>query len=88
MQRYPGSIRTHEVPGMGTAPFLPYWCFLGFYASAQVFILSSLYEWMLEFDCIQFFLFFNPIVLYSLGEPFVYICMLQVFLSFFPNEVS
>jgi hypothetical protein len=29
MQRYPGSIRTHEVPGTGTAGFLPYRCFLG-----------------------------------------------------------
>jgi hypothetical protein len=28
MQRYPGSIRTHEVPGTGAAGFLPYRCFL------------------------------------------------------------
>ena len=28
MQRYPGSIRTHEVPGTCTAGFLPYRCFL------------------------------------------------------------
>ena len=28
LQRYPGSIRTHEVPGTGTAGFLPYRCFL------------------------------------------------------------
>jgi hypothetical protein len=31
MQRYPGSIRTHEVPGTGTAGFLPYRCFLAQY---------------------------------------------------------
>ena len=29
MQRYPSSIHTHEVPGTGTAGFLPYRCFLG-----------------------------------------------------------
>jgi hypothetical protein len=29
MQPYLGSIRTHEVPGTGTARFLPYRCFLG-----------------------------------------------------------
>ena len=28
MQQYPGSIRTHEVPGTGTTPILPYPCFL------------------------------------------------------------
>jgi hypothetical protein len=28
MQRYPGSIRTHEVPGTSTTGFLPYRCFL------------------------------------------------------------
>ena len=30
MQRYPSSIRTHKVPGTGTAGFLPYRCFLGY----------------------------------------------------------
>ena len=30
MQRYPGGIRTHDVPGTGTAPILPYRCFLAF----------------------------------------------------------
>ena len=29
MQQYPGSIRSHDVPGTGMAPILPYWCFLG-----------------------------------------------------------
>ena len=29
MQRYPNGIRSHEIPGMGTVPILPYRCFLG-----------------------------------------------------------
>ena len=32
MQRYPDGIYTHDVLGTGTAPILPYRCFLGFHS--------------------------------------------------------
>uniref|UniRef100_A0A2N9HCX2 Uncharacterized protein n=1 Tax=Fagus sylvatica TaxID=28930 RepID=A0A2N9HCX2_FAGSY len=41
MQRYPGSIRTHEVPGTGTAGFLPYRCFLGRYFDLKAWVCIS-----------------------------------------------
>jgi hypothetical protein len=40
MQRYPGSIRTHEVPGTGTAGFLPYRCFLDFNIDEYILVMS------------------------------------------------